>query len=232
MTEPGPGRPIALWGIASALLLSAAVVGGLSIAPEEDFGVVQRIFYFHVPVAITSMIAFGVACVAGLLYLRSRRPVFDDVGAAAIALGLVMAALTVFSGSVWAKGAWGTWWQWGDPRLVTYAIVVLLYAAYFVFRSSLEGERRARYSAIYAVVGFASVPLSFYSVRIAQSFVHPVVFTQDGADLPDSMLIWFVVAQIGTITLFITLLKLELLQRRTEHALEDLKLRLEARGVQ
>ena len=86
--------------------------------------------------------------------------------------------LVVITGSIWAKASWGTWWVWSDPRLVTFLIVLLLYAAYFVLRSSAEGERRFRYSAIYAIAAFASVPLSFYSVRVARSFVHPVVFTQ------------------------------------------------------
>jgi heme exporter protein C len=111
---------------------------------------------------------------------------------------------------------------------VTYLIVVLLYAAYFVLRSSVEGDRRGRYSAIYAVAAFASVPLSFYSVRVAQSFVHPVVFTRDGANLPSSMLVWFVVAQAAFLAIFWAFLMLELRQRRADKALRRLKMRLEA----
>jgi heme exporter protein C len=229
MTEPGPGRSIALWGTLTAVLAAAAILGAFLVAPEDaDQGVIQRIFYFHVSIAITSLIAFGVAFVAGLLYLRKREGRFDEIGAVSIALGLVMSALTVLTGSIWAKASWGIWWQWADPRLVTYAIVVLLYVAYFMLRSSVEGERQARYSAIYSVVAFASVPLSFYSVRVAQSFVHPVVFTQSGANMPDTMLVWFIVSQLAMISLFVTLLKLELLQRRTDRAIQRLKLRLEA----
>ncbi|HWH14655.1 MAG TPA: hypothetical protein VNT51_07900, partial [Miltoncostaeaceae bacterium] len=112
--------------------------------------------------------------------------------------------------------------------LVTYLIVILLYAAYFVLRSSAEGDRRERYSAVYAIFAFAAVPLSFYAVRVAESFIHPVVFTENGANMPGSMLIWFVVAQVGVVGLFATLLQLELLQRRAQRALDDLKLRIEA----
>ncbi|MDH3725509.1 MAG: hypothetical protein OER93_07175, partial [Thermoleophilia bacterium] len=102
------------------------------------------------------------------------------------------------------------------------------YMAYFMLRSSVDGERQGRYSAIFAVVAFASVPLSFYAVRVAQSFIHPVVFTQSGANMPNTMLIWFVVSQVAMLSLFVTLLKLELLQRRTDRALNELKLRLES----
>jgi len=180
-----------------------------------------------VAIAIASLIAFAVACVAGILYLRSRDERWDDVGEASIRIGLLMSVLVVITGSIWAKASWGTWWVWSDPRLVTYLIVVLIYAAYFVLRSSAEDDRKMRYSAIYAIAGFASVPLSFYSVRVAESFVHPVVFTGSGANMPDSMLIWFVVSQAAMLALFIALLELDLVGRRSERALRRLALRLE-----
>ena len=135
--------------------------------------------------------------------------------------------LVILTGSIWARASWGTWWVWEDPRLVTFLIVILLYSAYFMLRSSAEGERRARYSSIFAIAAFASVPLSFYSVRVAESFVHPVVFTSTGANMPDTMLVWFVVAQVAMLGLFLTLLQIELLQRRADDALKRLKLRLE-----
>jgi hypothetical protein len=85
-----------------------------------------------------------------------------------------------------------------------------------------------RYSAIYSIAAFASVPLSFYSVRIAESFVHPVVFTADGAEMPGSMLVWFVVSQVAVLGVYLTALQLQLVQRRAERALERVKLRLAA----
>jgi heme exporter protein C len=110
---------------------------------------------------------------------------------------------------------------------VTFVIVLLLYAAYFVLRSSADGERRMRYSAIYSIAAFASVPLSFYSVRVARSFVHPVVFTTGGANMPGSMLVWFAVSQVAVLGVFLTALQLELIQRRADRALRRIKLRLE-----
>ena len=224
-----PGERAALiWGILATVLVVVATIGVFLVAPEDaDQGVIQRIFYFHVAIALVSLVAFGVACVAGILFLRTRNERWDDVGEASIRLGLLFSVLVVITGSIWAKASWGTWWVWSDPRLVTYLIVVLIYAAYFVLRSSAEDDRRMRYSAIYSIAGFASVPLSFYSVRVAESFVHPVVFTTGGANMPDSMLIWFVVSTAAMLALFIALLEVDLVGRRSERARRRLALRLE-----
>ena len=224
-----PGSRAALiWGVIATVLVTVATVGVFLVAPEDaDQGVIQRIFYFHVSIALVSLVAFGVACVAGIIFLRTRSPRWDDVGEAAIRLGMLFSVLVVITGSIWAKASWGTWWVWSDPRLVTYLIVVLIYAAYFVLRSSVDDDRRMRYSAIYAIAGFASGPLSFYSVRVANSFVHPVVFTRGGAAMPGSMLFWFVVSLAAMLALFIALLEVELIGRRTERALRRVALALE-----
>ena len=219
---------MALWGALATVLTTVAVIGIFLVAPEDaDQGVIQRIFYFHVAIAITSLVAFAVACVAGLRYLWRRDPRMDEVGSVAVGLGLLFAVLVVITGSIWAKASWGTWWVWNDPRLVTFLIVLLIYAAYFVLRSSADAEKRMRYSAVYAIAAFASVPLSFYSVRVANSFVHPGVFTQSGANMPGSMLVWFVVSEAAMLAVFVTLMKLELLQRRADRALKVLMVRLE-----
>ena len=215
MTDARPGRRLAATAAATAALTALAVYGVFFVAPEDaDQGIIQKIFYFHVAIAIGSLLAFLVACVYGIRYLRSRDERHDEVSSTAVGIGIGFAVLVVITGSIWAKASWGTWWVWTDPRLVTFLIVLLLYAAYFVLRSSAEGERRMRYSAIYSIAAFASVPLSFYSVRVARSFVHPVVFTQNGANMPDTMLVWFAVSQLAVIGVFLTIMQVELLQRR------------------
>ncbi|WP_217914522.1 cytochrome c biogenesis protein [Miltoncostaea marina] len=229
MIDARPARRLAWTGAVTAALLALATFGVFFVAPEDsDQGIIQKIFYFHVAIAIVSLIAFAVSCVTGVLYLRTRQERHDEVSAICIGIGMGFSALVVVTGSIWAKASWGTWWVWTDPRLVTFVIVILLYAAYFVLRSSAEGERRFRYSAVYAIAAFASVPLSFYSVRVARSFVHPVVFTQSGANMPDSMLIWFAVSLVAMLGVFLTLLQLELIQRRADRALRRVKMRLEA----
>lgn len=218
-------------GVLTALLIGTSVIGLFLVAPEDtgpgSEGQIQRIFYFHVAIAIVSLLAFGVAFIAGAAYLRRPRPWWDDVVLISVRLGLLFAVLTVITGSIWAKAAWGRWWIWSDPRLATYTLVILLYAAYFVLRSSADGERQARFSAVYAIIAFISVPISFYAVRIAQSAVHPVVFTSKGAAMPNSDLFWFTLSLTGMSLLFFTLLQFELIQHRAQRALQDVKLRLE-----
>lgn len=229
MIDARPARRLAWTGAVTAALLALATFGVFFVAPEDsDQGIIQKIFYFHVAIAIVSLIAFAVSCVTGVLYLRTRQERHDEVSAISVGIGMGFSALVVITGSIWAKASWGTWWVWTDPRLVTFVIVILLYAAYFVLRSSAEGERRYRYSAVYAIAAFASVPLSFYSVRVARSFVHPVVFTQSGANMPNSMLVWFGVSLVAMLGVFLTLLQLELIQRRADRALRRVKMRLEA----
>jgi heme exporter protein C len=227
-TDRRSARLLAVSAAVTGALMVLALAGIFLVAPEDaDQGIIQKIFYFHVAVALVALIAFLVACVAAILYLRGRQERYDEISSISIGIGLAFAVLVVITGSIWAKASWGTYWVWDDPRLVTFLIVLLLYAAYFVLRSSVEGERRMRYSAIYAIIAFASVPLSFYSVRIARSFVHPIVFTNSGANMPNSMLIWFVVSLAAFLALFVTILQFELIQRRTEKALRRTKLRLE-----
>jgi heme exporter protein C len=219
-------------GVAAAALTGAAILGSFLVAPEDaDQGLKQRIFYFHVPIALVSLLAFGVACVGGILGLRARdharRVAWDDVQVASVTIGMVFSVLTIITGSIWAKASWGTWWVWDDPRLVTYLVLVLLYAAYFVLRSSAEGDRQMRFGAVYAIFAFAAVPLSFWSVRVAKSAVHPVVITRNGANMPNSMLLWFLVSLAAMTGVFATVLQLQLIQRRAERTMSDLKMRLE-----
>lgn len=229
MTDTRSTRLLMITGVATAILTALATWGIFFSAPEDaDQGIIQKIFYFHVSIALVGLVAFAVGAIYGIRYLRTRDPRLDDISSIAIGIGLAFAVLVVITGSIWAKASWGTWWVWTDPRLVTFVIVLLLYAAYFVLRSSVEGELRLRYSAIYSIAAFASVPLSFYSVRVARSFVHPVVFTTGGANMSDGMLIWFLVSLAATIGVFLTILQLELIQRRADRAMRRVKMRLEA----
>ena len=207
--------------------MAVAILGAFFVAPEQDNGDIQNILYLHVPLAIMSLGAFLVACVAGILYLRRRDERYDEIVAVSVGLGLLFVVLTIISGSIWARGYWGTWWRWQDPRLVTYLIIALIYAAFFVLRNSSDDSSRARFSAVFAVVGFASVPLSFYAVRRAQDVLHPTPIDSKGIHIDAGIFLWLAVAQVAVAVVFVTLLKLELLQRRTDRALGTLRRLLE-----
>ena len=159
----------------TAVLFVAATAMVFFYAPEEAvMGQVQRVFYFHVSAGWVGMLGFLVAAIAGIAYLRSGRRDWDIVGLAAVEIGMVFAFINIVTGSIWARPIWNTWWTW-DPRLTTATIMELIYAAYLMLRSGIEDpDRRARFGAVYAIVGFLSVPLTFFSARLFRT-IHPVV---------------------------------------------------------
>jgi heme exporter protein C len=120
------------------------------------------------------MLGFMVAAIAGIAFLRKGDRKWDIVGLSAIEISFVFFFTAIVSGSIWARGSWGTWWTW-DPRLTTAAICELVYAAYFLLRQGIDDpDRRARFGAVYAIVSFISVPLTFISIRIFRT-IHPVI---------------------------------------------------------
>jgi heme exporter protein C len=176
------------------LFIIAACLVFLYAPIEAVMGLVQKVFYFHVANAWVGMLGFLVAAVAGVAYLRTNDRKWDIAGLAAIEISFVFFFIAIVSGSIWARGSWGTWWTW-DPRLTTAAIVELVYAAYFMLRQGVEDpDRRARYGAIYATLSFISVPITFISIRILRT-IHPVLFGGVGGegtfDMTSKMLVTF-----------------------------------------
>jgi heme exporter protein C len=168
--------------VLSVLMFVAAAYIAIFWAPTEaSMGDVQRVFYFHVSVGWVAAIGFLLAVFAGIAYLRTADMKWDIVGVAGVEVGLVFAFLNIVTGSIWAKPVWNTWWTW-DPRLITATISELIYIAYMMLRQGIDDpDRRARFGAIYAIIGFISVPLSFFSIRIWRT-IHPVVVATGDAE--------------------------------------------------
>ncbi len=134
-----------------------------------------KIFYFHLPIAMTSYLAFFVVFVASILYLKKGTQNWDILARSAAEVGSIFALLVLVTGSIWAKAAWDWYWIW-EPRLTTSLALFLVYLAYLMMRQAIEEpEKRARLSAVFGIVGFASVPLSFLSIRMWRSH-HPLMF--------------------------------------------------------
>ena len=159
----------------AALTLIGAFLLVLWYAPLElTMGRVQKVFYFHVAAGWTGMLGFLVATVSAVVFLKNGSLKWDSASLAGAEIGMVFMALCIVSGSIWARPIWNTWWTW-DPRLTTALIIELIYSAYFILRSGIDDpRRRAKLASIYAIVGFASVPLTFVSIRIFRT-IHPVI---------------------------------------------------------
>jgi heme exporter protein C len=161
--------------ILSILLFLGALGMVFLYAPlEAVMNYVQKVFYFHISNAWVGMLGFLVAAVAGVYYLVTKNPKWDIVELAAVEISIVFFLIAIITGSIWAKPTWGTYWTW-DARLTTAAILEMIYLAYLLLRQGIEEpERRARFSAVYTLVGAVSVPITFLSIRIWQT-IHPVV---------------------------------------------------------
>ncbi|HSM24417.1 MAG TPA: cytochrome c biogenesis protein CcsA [Anaerolineaceae bacterium] len=170
-------KPIALkiLDIVSIVSLLGATAMVFFYAPvERVMGAVQKVFYFHVAAGWVGMLSFLLAALAGIFFLVTKKKNWDFVGVAAVEIGIVFILINIITGSIWARPIWNTWWTW-DPRLTTATIMELVYIAYLMLRQGIEDpDRRARFGAVYAIVGFLSVPLTFFSIRIFRT-IHPVV---------------------------------------------------------
>ncbi len=170
-------------------------------APQEKvLGFSQKIFYFHVPIGWNALLAFTIVFFASVGYLRTQDKKYEIMGKAAAEVGAIFVTLSLITGMIWNKPAWGVWWTW-DVRLTTTLVLWLLYVGYLMLGSAVEEEgKRARFLAVYGVVAFVDVPLVFFSIRIWNS-LHPVVFDSTGSHLDGRMLMAFFVA-LFTFTVF------------------------------
>jgi len=161
--------------VLAIILLAVSTYLALIFAPTElVMGDVQRVFYFHIGTAWTALLGFILAAVFSIVYLINKDLKWDRLQVAAIEVSLVFFFITIVLGSIWARPAWNTWWTW-DPRLTTAAITELIYIAYFMLRQGIDDpERRARFGAVYALIGGLSAPVTFFAIRLYRT-IHPVV---------------------------------------------------------
>jgi heme exporter protein C len=221
------GRGLKTLSIASTALIVLAFGLVFFYAPNDaDQGFIQKIFYVHVPLAIVALGGFVTGGIQGIRYLRSGDRAHDLRSYVAIHQALIFGVGALVTGSIWAKAAWGHWWLWDEPTLVSFLVVFLLYACYQPLRFSIEdSERQARYAAVFAVVGGAFVPLNFMAVRLAQSLVHPRTLSSTD-NLPGPMALTFLVSIVAMVALFTTLVKYELAAKSTRMQLSRLKRQL------
>jgi heme exporter protein C len=214
--------------LASIVTITVALVLVFFYAPlDADQGFVQKIFYLHVPLAIISLCGFVLGGLLAIGHLRTGDRVWDMRSYVAIHMALIFGIAGLISGSIWAKASWGHWWVWNEPTLVSFLIVLLLFATYQPLRFSIEDpERQARYASVFAITAGAFVPLNFIAVRLAQQFVHPRVLTLGGGNLPGSMRLTFFVSLVGIALLYATLWKYEMTAKNARMQTRRLRRRL------
>ena len=208
----------------AAALVGAAVAAVFFYAPVDEDGLNQKIFYFHVPIAITAYACFGWGALKAFVHLWKRRPGADLESYVAVHQGVIFGALTLVTGSIWAKISWGHWWVWSEQQLVLFLVLFLFYCAYFMLRFSVEpGPQRANLSAVYALFGAVLIPISFLAIRLAENFIHPVTFTREGPQMAGSQFVTFLVALAAMLALAYLLYRIELAGKRLDAQLAELR---------
>ncbi len=229
--EPIPRNLKILTGITIALFLIALYMVFIYAPREAVMGDVQRVFYFHVAAGWVGAVAFLVTAITGGVYLAKRDRKWDRVAVASVEIGVVFIFINIVSGAIWARPIWNTWWTW-DPRLVTATIMLLLYLAYLMLRQGIDDpDRRARFGAIYGIMAFVSVPITFLSIRIFRT-IHPVVIgsgdpTAEGAfDMSPPMLQAFMFSLLTFTFIYMTLLWYRVRLGRLSEQVEERKMEM------
>ena len=226
-------KPVALkvLDLVSIILLVVSTYLALVFAPTElVMGDVQRVFYFHIGTAWTALIGFILAAVFSVVYLIQKDLKWDRLQVAAIEVSLVFFFITIVLGSIWARPAWNTWWTW-DPRLTTAAVTELIYIAYFMLRQGIDDpDRRARFGAVYALVGGISAPITFFAIRLFRS-IHPVVIgsanaNQEKMGMTADMKVAFFFALFAFTIIFIDLFWNRIRLGDLQEKVEQLKLKV------
>jgi heme exporter protein C len=171
----------------SALLLLAALYAIFAVAPVESrMGIVQKIFFFHVPSAYAMYLCYVACAIGSGLYLTRRKPVWDALALSGAEVGSLFCVMVLTTGPLWARKAWGVYWTW-DPRLTTTLLSGTIFFAYLLLRSfGNAGEVERRFAAILAVVGVLNLPVVHFSVRQWRG-MHPAVITGSGGGLDPAM---------------------------------------------
>lgn len=213
------------WGFTlAAFIVTCAMV--IFFTPyEATMGVIQKIFYIHLPVAICTFLAAIVVFIASIGYLLQRKLWWDDLASSAGRVTVLLCTIVLLTGMIWAKSAWGYWWTW-SPRLTFSLILWLLYVVYVLIRPSIDSpQRRAMVCAVYGLVAFIDVPLVYLSTKLMLD-IHPKRIVLDAA-MQRTLLLWFVPIVLLTIGLIVSKYKLSVRTR----ALADQNSRVEAEVV-
>jgi heme exporter protein C len=218
-------------------LLSLAALAGmlaslymvfLNTPVERTMGIVQKVFYFHVPSAWVSFLAFLLVFLGSVLFLMKSDKKWDDLAAASAEVGTVFCSYVLISGPVWAKPVWGVWWTW-DLRLTLTLVLWLIFVGYLMLRQYITAPgKKATYCAVLGIIGFIDVPLVYLSIRFWRTqHPAPVFAGGEGSGLDPAMRTTFIVCLVSFTILFVYLLRLRQNLERLREERDELLERLE-----
>jgi heme exporter protein C len=203
-------RPFGLlFWVAIAAVIATLVRIAYFTPIEASQGAAQKIFYIHVPAAVTALyLAFALMAVASVLYLWLRDPKLDRVAATSAEVGLAFTTVVLVTGPLWAKPVWGTWWS-GDARLTSTLFLWLIILGYLILRQAVDDRaQRARYSAVLAILAGLLIPFIHLSVYLFRTLhPQPIVLKPSAPSLPPEMLTTLLMSFASFALLFVALLR-------------------------
>lgn len=194
------------------------------VPTEKTMGIVQRIFYFHVPSGIAAFLAFFVVAGYSIAFLKTRNYWYDRVAYASAESGVLFSTIILITGMLWAKPAWNTYWSW-DPRLTTMLILWFIYVAYIMVRDYVgDDERGARFAAVFAIVGVVDVPIVYFSIRWWRT-IHPqpVIMGGEGSGLHPDMSYTLMISMMTFFVLYFYMLLGRLRLERSREKVKEMK---------
>jgi heme exporter protein C len=188
---------------------------------EKTMGVIQKIFYIHVPTAFLAYMAFFITFIASILYLYRKDSIWDTVAHCAVETGVIFCTIVLITGSIWAKPIWNVWWTW-DPRLTTTLILWFTYVAYLMLGRVVKENQRANLAAVFGIIGFINVPITFFSIRLWRT-IHPAVITGSGFNMSWPMKFSLIITLIAFCFLFFSMLISKIRLERLKKCVEEIK---------
>jgi heme exporter protein C len=226
--------------IAVSIWLTGIIIAGIAFpmvrVPEKwwQFPLIPgleekaRNIIFHVPISWATVVAFVMAMINGILYLRKKDIDYDLRSVSSAGLGLLLCVLATLTGAIWAKFNWGSFWNW-DPRQTSIFILLLIYGAYFVLRSAIdEEERRATLSSVYSIIAGVTVPFFIFVMPRIMSGLHPGSLGDEQGKGPvlefkmaPNMLMVFFASLIGFTVLYFWMYSLKIRTMRIERQIQQ-----------
>jgi heme exporter protein C len=215
--------PALFAGAGILLIVGVLLAFWYSPTDSSSMGFSQKILYYHAPISTAALVSYGIAFVAAIAYLRTQDLKWDRLGFVSVRIGLLFSVLVMATGMIWGKAAWGTWWAW-EPRLTTFLLACFLYAAYWVLRSVVDEEqRRATYAAVFAIIAFIDVPITFFATRFLPEGLHPVVIGPGGGGMEGSMAVSFGICMLGMVVLMAAMIRRDYDIEQVKDRVTDLK---------
>ena len=212
-----------LWALSGLMMLADLYLVFMWAPTDATLGIVQRVFYFHVPLAWVAFLAFTLVFLGSVMLLARGSRRWDRLAQSAAELGVLFTTLVLITGAIWARPVWGIWWTW-DPRLTTTLILWLIYAGYLmVWAYSPSPAQGARYAAVLGIVGFVDVPIVYFSVQWWRA-IHPAPLVGPASEpgsLAPAMLVTLMFSLVTFTLFFVVLLKERLALKATEEGLHE-----------